>query len=353
MQKIIQHNKPSLGQEEILTLTNVIKKNWVAQGGEVLKFENEFSHYLGGEDDYTVAVSSGTAALFLSLYSLNIKRGDEVIVPTYTCSAVLNAVFMTGAKPVVVDINKEDLNISYLETVKKINRRTKAIIITHTFGYPADMDKFLSLKIPIIEDCAQALGAKYKKNMVGTLGKIATFSFFASKVMTTGYGGMIFSKDKKLINEIRDYREFDCRRMYKPRFNFQISDLQAAMGREQLKKIQEFLKRRRHIAIEYEKILLKDKYWPVESASQHPNYYRFLLKTNKVKDVKDYLSKSGINTIVPINSYELLHNYLKLGTKNFSVSEEIAKTTLSLPVYPALLTKEVDIIKRALLKINL
>jgi dTDP-4-amino-4,6-dideoxygalactose transaminase len=140
--KTLQHNKPDLGQEEIIAITKIIKKGWVAQGEEVLKFENDFSHYLKGKDGQAIAVSNGTAALYLSLIGLGIKTGEEVIVPTYTCSAILNAIFMVGAKPILVDINKEDLNISYLETIKKINEKTKAIIITHTFGYPADVQEF-------------------------------------------------------------------------------------------------------------------------------------------------------------------------------------------------------------------
>lgn len=351
--KIIQHNKPSLGQEEISALAKVINKSWVAQGEEVLKFENEFSRYLGGKDGQAVAVSSGTAALYLALYGLNIKNGDEVIAPAYTCSAVLNAIFMAGAEPVLVDVNEADLNISYPETVKKINKKTKAVIITHTFGYPADMDKFLNLGIPLIEDCAQALGTAWKGKVVGTFGQVAVFSFYASKLITTGYGGLIYSKNKNLINKIRDYREFDCRLDYKPRFNFQMSDLEAALGREQLKKLPGFLKRRRQIAVAYKKILLEDKCWPMESRGRQPNYYRFLLKTDKVKAVKNYLMKRDVKTIVPVETYELLHRYLKQNPKDFPVSEKIAKTTLSLPIFPGLSNEDVNIIKRALTKINL
>lgn len=336
-----------------MALSKVINKGWVAQGLEVQKFENEFSRYLGGKDGQAVAVSSGTAALYLALYGLGIKKGDEVIAPAYVCSAVLNAIFMIGAKPILVDINKEDLNISYAETVKKINKKTKAIIITHTFGYPADLAKFMKLRVPLIEDCAQALGARWRGEPAGSFGQVAIFSFYASKLMTTGYGGMVYSRNKNLINKIRDYREFDCRRGYKPRFNFQMSDLGAAMGREQLKKLPGFLRRRRQIAAEYKKILPKDKFWPATGGDRRPNYYRFLFKTNKVKAVKDYLMKHGVKTIAPIETYELLHRYLKQSPKNFPVSEKIAKTTLSLPVYPALSTEEVDVIIRALSKINL
>jgi perosamine synthetase len=345
---IIQHNRPSLGREEILALTKVINKVWVAQGFEVEKFENEFSRYLGGKNGQAVAVSSGTAALYLALYGLNIK-----IIPSYTCSAILNAIFMIGAKPILVDINKEDLSISYSETVKKISKKTKAIIIVHTFGCPADVNRFKKLGVPLIEDCAQAIGASFDGKQAGTFGQVAIFSFYASKVITTGYGGLVFSKDRNIINKIKDYRDFDFRRDYKPRFNFQMSDLQASIGREQLKKLPEFLKRRQQIAATYKKILSENQYWPIDNKDRKTNYYRFLLKTNNVKSAKDYLMKNSVKTIIPIENFELLHRYLKLDPKKFPVSEKIAKMTLSLPIFPALSVKELKIIKQILSKINL
>ena len=344
---MIFHNKPTLGKEEIVAAARVIKSGWIAQGNEVKKFEDEFSGFLFKKPGHAAAVSSGTAALYLALVSLGIKRGDEVISPTYVCSAVLNAIFMARARPVLIDI--ENLNLSYSETAKKVNKRTKAIIITHTFGYPADMNKFLNLGIPLIEDCAQALGSKFHNKYAGTFGDIAIFSFYASKMMTTGYGGMVFSKNKNLIAKIKDYREFDCRKGYKPRFNFQMSDLQAAIGRAQLKKLPGFLRKRNQIAAEYSKSI-NDVRFPNKSNSAKPNFYRFLLKITNPRRLQNYFLKNKIKTIVPIARHELLHNYLGLPPKNYPVSEEIAKTTLSLPIYPGLSKKQIGYIKAVLHK---
>lgn len=350
MKKIIQHNKPTIGKEEEQVVSRVLKSGWVAQGEEVKKFEDEFSKYIGGKPGQAVALSSGTAALYVALVSMGIGIKDEVIIPTYTCSAVLNAILMAGAKPVLVDINENDLNISFKETKKNISKKTKAIILTHTFGMPADIDKFLKLKIPIIEDCAQAIGAKYKGKLVGIFGKAAIFSFYASKMLTTGYGGMVFSKDKNFIKKSKDYREFDCRKDYKKRFNFQMSDIQAAMGRAQLKKLSYFLKRRKEIAKEYYKVLPKDKAWPPKNIkNKTPNFYRFLIRSSKAKKIKKVFESKGVKTIIPIETHELLHRYLKKNPKEFLVSEKAAKTTLSLPVYPSLAKSKINYILNKLI----
>lgn len=341
MKILIEHNKPTIGKEEADAILKVIYSGWIAQGNEVEKFENEFSDFLGFGPGHAIAVSSGTAAIYILLLALGIKSGDEVITSTYVCSAVLNAIFLAKAKPVLVDIDC-NFNISFEQTKKKINSKTKAIIVPHIFGMPADVDKFIKLKIPIIEDCAQAIGSKLNGKYVGTFGKAAIFSFYASKMITTGYGGMVFSKDKVLIKKIDDYRQFDCRKEYKPRFNFHMSDILAAMGRAQLKKLPSLLKERRMIANKYYQVLPVGKVWPAKNCEdRQPNYYRFLLCTDQPSKIRSYLEKKGIKTIVPIETFELLHRYLKQKPADFPISEKIAKATLSLPVYPSLTTAEI------------
>lgn len=351
MKKIIYHNKPTLGKEENVAISRVLKSRWVAQGGEVEKFENDLCRFLGSGPGHAAAVSSGTAALYVTLTSLGIGPKDEVIIPSYVCSAVLNAVFMAQAKPVLVDINPEDFNISFEATKKKINPKTKAVIVPHIFGMPADIDKFIKLKIPIIEDCAQAIGAKFNNQSVGIFGKAAIFSFYASKVLTTGYGGMVFSRDKNFIKQVKDYREFDCRKKYKPRFNFQMSDIEAAMGRVQLRKLPLFLKKRRKIAKEYYKALPPDKAWPLlNNRKKQPNFFRFLACCKNPRKLENFLEKESIKTIIPIETYELLHRYLGQNPDNFLTSEDVSQTTLSMPVYPGLSISEVKKIKVALKK---
>lgn len=351
MQKIIQHNKPTIGREEIKAVADVLLSGWLAQGKKVEEFENNFCSFLGERSGKAAAFSSGTAALYATLNAFGVKRGDEVIMPSYVCSALLNAVYLVGATPIIVDVNSEDLNISITETEKKINSKTKAIIVPHIFGMPADIDEFIELGIPVIEDCAQALGAEFKGRPVGAFGKAAVFSFYASKVITTGYGGMVYSMDKKLMENIFDYREFDCRKEYKPRFNLQMSDFQAAMGIVQLQKLPSLLQKRKSIAEKYYKILPSDKVWPPQNIkNKQPNYYRFLLKINNPEKAQKMLVGKGIKTIMPIERYELLHNYLKLNPAEFPVSEKITKTVLSIPIFPSLTNQEVNYLIKELKK---
>lgn len=349
MPKTIAHNQPTLGPEEAKVAAQVLKSGWLAEGKQVEKFEDEFCRFLKVKSGQAVAVSSGTAALYVSLISLKVGAGDEVIVPSYVCSAVLNAVYLAQAKPVLVDINSDDFNISFTKTKAKINPKTKAVIVPHTFGLPADIDKFMRLGVPIIEDCAQAIGAKFKGKLVGTFGQAAIFSFYASKMLTTGYGGMIFSKDKKFIGQVKDFREFDCRQYYKLRFNFQMSDLQAAIGRVQLKKLPSFLTSRKKIASQYYKALPAGKVWPRQKFNaKQSNFYRFLVRTNQPTQLKRALADQGISTIIPIQTYELLHRYLKQKPNDFPVTEDVAQTTLSLPIYPSLTSAEVNRISKSI-----
>ena len=349
---MIPHNKPTFGEEEILAVKQVLESGWIAEGKEVKEFEDELCRYLGQKPGHAVIFSSGTAALYVALISLGVKDGDEVITSTYVCSAVLNAIYLAKAKPVLVDVNPDDFNISLTETKKKLTRKTKAIIVPHIFGMPADVNKFVKLDIPIIEDCAQIIGAKLNGRHLGTFGKAGIFSFYASKMLTTGYGGAVFSKDKNFIKKVKDYREFDCRREYKPRFNFQVSDFQATMGRIQLKKLPDFLKKRNETAKIYYKIISPEQAWPPRDIkNKEPNYFRFLIRTERPDKIKKFMEKRGIKTIIPIETYELLHRYLGQNPNNFPISENVAKTTLSLPIYPSLTSLEIKRIKSVLKEI--
>jgi perosamine synthetase len=343
---MINHNKPYLDSKDSEAMVKVLKSSFIAQGIYVEKFENEFVNCLD-KKGYACALSNGTSALFLALYALGIKKGDEVILPTYVCSAVLNAIFMLKATPVLTDIEINDFNISFKEARMRMSKKTKVIIIPHTFGVPADLDKFRTLGIHIVEDCAQAIGAKYKGHKVGTIGDISIFSFYATKLLTTGNGGMVFSKHKRYIDKIRDYRNFDECKKYYPRFNFQMTDLQAALGLSQLKKLNMFLKRRNKVALMYIDSLKDSKIKFQESGLNCERvFFRFVILSKHVKKIREALSKKGIQAIVPIENYELLHNYLNVNKKNFSNAEYVSNNSLSIPLYPAIKDLEVkNIIK--------
>ncbi|MBO0523279.1 DegT/DnrJ/EryC1/StrS family aminotransferase [Clostridium botulinum] len=356
----IPHNKPWINVDDISAVTKSLESSWLAPGPSVLKFEEKFCYYLedGGElnKKYGVAVSSGTAALFLALYSLKVGPGDEVILPTYTCTALLNAINLLKAVPVLVDIDLDTWNLSYENTVSAITNRTKAIIITHTFGVPANIQLFSSLGIPIIEDCAQAVGASIASKKVGTFGDISIFSFYATKMITTGHGGMVISSNRKFIECIRDYINFDCRADYYPRFNFQMTDFQASLGLSQLEKLDSFISKRHLLASKYNDVLIGNNKILLQGqfAGSSRNFYRYVLRVKgEVRYWKELFARNSIKTITPIERWELLHRYLKIDENFFPNAETIAKSTISLPIFPSLSDEEVDKISQVLKEVIL
>ncbi len=338
----IPHNKPSIDDNEIEALKEVIESGWIVQGEKVKDFENQMCNYIGLKKGFGVALSNGTSALYLALKILGINSQlDEVLVPNYVCSAVLNAIFMNNATPVVVDVDEVDFNIKFEKIKEKINNKTKVIIIPHTFGIPADVISIKELGIPIIEDCAQALGSKINDKHVGLFGDIAIFSFYATKLITTGQGGMIISTNSEFVDNARDYREYDMRKDYYPRFNFQMTDIQAAMGIVQLKKFNNLLEKRKKIAYKYIEIC-EEKNWDYQKAKYSnftQNWFRFVLKQERdfILKLKNKLNEIGVNCVIPIENWQLLSEYLKMNTTDFKISQKITETTLSLPIFPDLI----------------
>ncbi|MEK6780160.1 MAG: DegT/DnrJ/EryC1/StrS family aminotransferase [Bacteroidota bacterium] len=336
---MILHNKPTIGIEEIEASSQVLSSGWLAQGEQVLSFENEFCDFLGIPKGCAVAVSSGTSALYLSLWGLKAKK-KSVAFPSYVCAALRNAVGMINGKEILVDNAPESPNID----IQSLNSHSPDIaIIPHMYGLPVDITKIKAEFI--IEDCCQSLGAKVKNNYVGLAGKIGIYSFYATKLITSGgQGGMIVCEDLEILNNIRNYREFDQRKDRELRFNFQITDLQAAIGRTQLRKLPAFLKRRSEIYAQYRNagLDLLDSDLPTAS----PIRYRSILKTSKPNQLKEKLNEQGINTIVPIEDWELLGS-----PSLFPIAYKMTQNTLSLPTYPSLSDQDLNLIIKSILRI--
>ncbi len=245
---------PDIGPEEEQLVLEAIRSKWISsQGPYVKEFERRFAKWLGIK--HAIAVSNGTVALHLALLALNIKQGDEIIVPDLTFASPANMVILTGAKPVFVDVSREYWCIDPRDLKRNITSRTKAIIVVHLYGHPADMDEILEIahenNLYVIEDSAEAHGAEYKGRKVGSIGDIGTFSFYGNKVITTGEGGMIVTNNKNIAEKIRLMRDHGM----KPRywhivlgFNYRMTNLQAAIGLAQLSKIDRLIKRKREIA---------------------------------------------------------------------------------------------------------
>jgi len=324
---VIAHNKPTLGKQEQQAVFKVLDSGFIAQGLEVERFENEFCDFLGLPQRHAVALSSGTSALFMALWSLKSKN-KSIAMPVYVCSSLRNAVAMVQAKEVLIDNVMDSPNIC-LHQLQKSN--ADIAIVPHMFGLPNEIQNIKD--IDIIEDCAQSLGASIDNKKTGLIGKVGIFSFYVTKLMTSGgQGGMFVSKDKNLVDKVRDYREFDCRRDKKHRFNFQMTDLQASIGRVQLKQLPIFLERRKEIFAMYKESGL-DLIASENNASVH---YRAVIRINNPAEVKDKLLKQSIKTIIPIEDWELLDD----GSK-YRNSYNLTQTTLSLPIYPSLTNEDV------------
>ena len=350
---MIPHNKPTIEEDDLNSVSAILNSQWIAPGKKVEEFEYNFAKYLS-PDGYAIAVNSGTSALHLALLALDVKNRDEIILPTYVCTAVLNSVNYTGATPIIADINSYDYNISYEDVVRKITDKTKAIIIPHMYGIPADVDKFLELDVPIIEDCAQSIGAKYKNQKVGTFGDMSIFSFYATKLLTCAKGGAIYSKNKEYIDTIHDLVDFDCRSTYKTRYNYHLSDFQAALASSQLGKLNNFIEKRNDIAGEYNKIIENKRDASVVKIPDDKEnvWYRYVIISNKNSEIiKNDFLKEGITVINPLENWELIHNYLCLDRNSFKNAESISQKTISVPVYPSLTSEQILRIKKAIDKI--
>jgi perosamine synthetase len=321
--RAIPHNRPTLGPEEARAAERVIASGWLAQGAEVEAFENEMCAYLGLPRGHAVATSSGTAALLLALWALG-ARDARIACPVYACSALTNAIHFAGATPVLIDNERDRPNID----VAAMARADAAIaIVPHMFGIPADVAKLGGT--PVIEDCAQALGALMGGAPVGFAGAVGIFSFYATKMITSGgQGGMLVSRDRGIVDAARDFRQFDCRDDRKPRFNLQMTDLQAAIGREQLRKLPWFVARREEIFAKYRHAGLEAL--DADGAAL-PVRYRFVMRTDGPHRAIDALARHDIIAIVPLADWELL-----APSEGFPNAAELARTTISLPIYPSL-----------------
>ncbi|MCB4790980.1 MAG: DegT/DnrJ/EryC1/StrS aminotransferase family protein [Elusimicrobia bacterium] len=335
---IIPHSKPFIGSSEIEQVCKILASGKIAAGTQVSLFEKYFSKFMGLKN--AAAVSSGTAALYLALLALKIKNNDEVIIPSYVCTAVLNAVTLSNAKPVFADCNSDDYNISAEDTKKKITTRTKAIIVPHLFGLPADIKTICSFGIPVIEDCAQTLSADCYGKKAGQWGEISIYSFYATKPFTTGEGGMALSNNKKYTEFIIDYINYDEKTDLEPRFNFKMTDFQAGLGIIQLKRLPDFLKMRKIIANKYNKAFSeKGLLLPVSYPEKEHTFFRYVIgNVAKIDKKLSAFQKKGVTVRRPI--FMPLHLYLK--KKGFINSEKAWNTSISLPIYPQMTNKEID-----------
>jgi dTDP-4-amino-4,6-dideoxygalactose transaminase len=334
---VIPHSRPTLDESDVFSVSEVIRSGRITQGELVEKFEKKVAKFIGL--DGAVATNTGTSALHLSLIAVGIKKGDYVAIPSFVCAALLNAVKYVGAHPILIDIDPETYNIDVRDLKKRIKKSTKAIILPHQFGLPADIDEILSLGIPVIEDCAQAIGAVYKGKKAGSFGRLSCFSFYATKVLSTGEGGMVASDSKNLLKKIRDLRGYDNKKNYTVRYNYKMTDIQAAMGIAQLKKLNAFLLKRVNIAKRYSSELQEFCNVPsVRYKDRKHIFFRFPIQIQgSVSKALNFFSERGVTCARPV--FKPIHKYLQIN--GFPNTDTVWNNTISIPIYPSLTDKEI------------
>ena len=359
--------RPFFNSDELKEIQKVLKSGWVAQGPKVKEFEEKAAKFLG--IDHAIAVTNCTAALHLSLLAVNIKKGDEVLVSDYTYPATGHAVAYCGAKPVFVDIDLKTYNINPDSIEDKITKRTKAIIPVHTFGQPADMDLIMSIvedrDLKVIEDAACAFGAKYKNRYAGTIGDFGCFSFHARKGITTGEGGMVVTNNKNLANKIRKLSVFGVtsawereksKGIFIPDFNelgynYKMSDITAAVGIGQLKKLNKIIKRKRELAKylddELEKFdLITPPYVKKGIFHIYQSYVALVNKQINRNKLIIELMKKGVQTNIGTYASHILPVYKSKDKCPNSL--EIFNRALALPNYYMLKEKDIELVSSLL-----
>jgi perosamine synthetase len=344
--------KPSLGTEEMEAVCTVIKSGMLAQGPRVQEFESAFSRYCNTL--HGVAMNSGTAALHASLHALGIGKGDEVIVPSFTFFATASSVCMCGATPVFADIEEESFNISPDSLKEQVTGKTKAVIGVHLFGQPFAIEPVSEIckdrGISLIEDAAQAHGAMYHGKKVGAFGAAGCFSFYPTKNMTAGEGGMVTTNDPALSERMRRFINHGQAEKYLHTsigYNFRLTDIGAAIGLAQLNKLDAFNAKRRETAAYYDKhidrtgIILPE----VTPGVKHV-YHQYVIRvTGECRLTRDQLAivlmEKGIGTAVhypiPLHGQPVFLEYAK--KSHCPVVDTLVKEVLSLPVHP-LVTEE-------------
>ena len=343
--------KPLLGEEEKKAVLKVIESGILASGPKTKEFEENFAQYVGAKN--ALATTSGTTALHLGLLSLGIKKGDEVIIPSFSFVASVNSILFCDAIPKFCDVDEKTYNIDVEKIKGLISKKTKAIMPVHLYGLAADMKHIQEIadenNLFVIGDAAQAHGASINGKMVGTFGNLECFSFYPTKNMTTGEGGMITTNEDELYEKadsIRNHGREKTKWGYdhgRIGYNYRSTDIASAIGIEQLKKLPSFLKKRRQNAKFYDENL-KGVVTPYVPDGAEHSYHQYTIKCkNREKLIENFNKHKvgfGIYYPKPLHYYPHLKNY---GHKDLRISERLAKEVISIPVHPAI--TEEDLLK--------
>lgn len=339
--------KPMIGEEEKSAVIRVLDSGMLAQGSEVKRFEEQFAEYIGTK--FAVATSSGTTALHLALLACGVEKGDEVITTPFTFISTVNSILFCSAKPVFIDIEHDTFNINPEKIEDGVTERTKAILPVHLYGQPAKMDLILEIaerhNLKVIEDAAQAHGAELEGRKVGTFGDVACFSFYPTKNITTGEGGIVTTNNEEIAERVRLLRNHGQKSRYEYAmigYNFRMTDVAAVMGIEQLKKLESFVNRR----IENARFLsenLNGVSIPYVMPDVRHAFHQYTVMHDRRDELRERLIKEGIGCAIYYPKCAHQHNHLKkYRNSELRIAEGIAKKVLSIPVHPGLSREDLE-----------
>jgi dTDP-4-amino-4,6-dideoxygalactose transaminase len=341
----IPHSRPALGDEEIAAVAAVVASGQLSQGPRVAELEAGLARFLrlgasGREGDHAVALSSGTAALYAALRALDVGAGSEVLIPAYTCASLHQAVHLAGATPRFVDCDPATLNPDPEDARRKLGEATAAIIVPHLFGLPADIDAFVELGPPVIEDCAQTLGVELGRRAVGSFGQLTVCSFYATKLLGAGEGGMVLSADRELVAKVAELRDCEDRRGNPEAFNFKMSDLHAAVGVIQLRRLEAFLSRRRQLAHRYREALAGfDLGLPAQPDDRGHAWFRFVVCLDG-QDLDALLQRCARHGLVAARPVGRLVAAVEASFEELPGCRQAWGSACSVPLYPGLTDDE-------------
>jgi len=366
----LQFHKPFISEEEVDEIVDTVRSGWIGMGPKTIKFENNFSEYIGVNK--SVAVSSWTAAGHLTLEAFGLKAGDEVIVPTMTFPATAEIVCYFSAKPVFVDVEENTLNISLEALEKAITPKTKVVIPVHYAGQPCDLDEVHEIaqkyKLKVFEDAAHALPALYKGKKIGTISEVTCFSFYATKTLSTGEGGMICTNDEEIAERCTIMRLHGINRdawkrytesgswyyeVVAPGYKYNFTDLQASLGLPQLKKIDAMWESRKRIASKYTEAL-KDldtiqlhTLKPDRESSFHLFPIRLHLdrltknRAQLINELRNLNIGVGVH-FMPVHQHLYYSESFNLRDEDYPIATAVFPRLISLPIYPGMKDESVD-----------
>jgi dTDP-4-amino-4,6-dideoxygalactose transaminase len=370
MAKFLPFHVPDVGEEEIQSVVATLRSGWLTTGPKVKQFEQEFAAKVGAR--YAIAVNSCTAALHLALDAVGLREGDEVIVPTMTFAATAEVVTYFKAKPVLVDCRWDTLNIDTNQMEKAITPRTKAIIPVHFAGEPCEMDRILEIarlhNVRVIEDAAHALPARYRGRMIGTLGDITCFSFYVTKTITTGEGGMATTENPEWAERMRIMSLHGLTRdawsrytsqgswryeICQPGYKYNLTDIAAALGIPQLRKCDLFWRIRQRYASLYAEGFrdLPEISIPQVAADTEHAWHLYVIQLHPEQlrigrdEFIDLLKKQNIGAsvhFIPLHLHPFYRDTLGYRREDFPVASALFEGIVSLPIYPKMTEADIQ-----------